>query len=66
MDLTCPIPSNHPQASTTSATVPITSRTIPPSHYPSRSPSPPLLDAPPTKRSGRAGHNRRSCKQEDD
>ena len=35
MDLTCPIPSNHPQASTTSATIPITSRAIPSSHYPS-------------------------------
>ena len=72
MHLTCPIPSNHPQASTTSATIPITSRAIPSSHYPSRSPSPSLLDAPPTKRIrqcsnyGRAGHNHRSCKQADD
>ena len=66
MDLTCPIPS-YLQESTTSVLAPTTSRTIPSSHPP----SPSLLDAPspPTKRlrqcgnCGRAGHNRRSCKQ---
>ena len=64
MDLTCPIPLNL-QESTTSVLAPTTSRTIPSSHPP----SPSLLDAPPTKRlrqcgnCGRAGHNHRSCKQ---
>ena len=63
MDLTCPIPSNLQES--TSVPAPTTSRTIPSSHPP----SPPLLDAPSTKRlrqcanCGRAGHNHRSCKQ---
>ena len=64
MDLTCPIPSNL-QALTTLLPAPTTSHVIPLSHPP----SPPLLNAPPTKRlrqcgnCGRAGHNCRSCKQ---
>ena len=61
---TCPIPS-HLQESKTSVLAPTTSCAIPSSHPP----SPPLLDASPTKRlrqccnCGRAGHNHCSCKE---
>ena len=63
MDLTCPISSNHHQPST--VTTPIISHARPSSHLPSQSPSPPLLDAPPTNRIKQCSNcgNRRSCKQ---
>ena len=63
----CPMPSNL-RASTTSVPAPTTSHAIP-SHPPSQQQSPPLLDAPPSKRlrqygnCGRAVHNHYSCRQ---